>query len=191
MARLYTEAVPLWINLKRNYPGLMPVQAGLTTALVGSGRKSDALQAAEALANMLENTPDPGLSEDECTSLNSIAVSLEKWGIHNLAADLFAHVAGTSSSIRGKAKFSLAKNLNLAGSYSDALPVWLELQEEFPGILEVRMGKAEALEGTQETHKAIQAYEEVIDLAGAGDGGNNKFTLSEEASERIRVLKGR
>lgn len=189
LAKLFGEAVPFWLELDRKYPGVIDVKLGLTTALIGAGRKDEALRAARALHTLLARETSEALSAKQAIAVNSIAVSLEIWGAHDLAALLFQKAASVESTIRGRAHFSQAKNLNLAQSYEKARAVWLALQKAHPSVPEVYLGKAEALAGVNETEEAIRAYEKAISLIETTGIRNKHGALREKALERIAELK--
>jgi tetratricopeptide (TPR) repeat protein len=66
------------------------------------------------------------------------------------------------SKIQGKAQFSHAKNLNLAGKYSAALDAWKRLEISHPDVTEVKQGLAVALDQLGQTESAIDTLKAEI-----------------------------
>lgn len=189
LAKIYSEAVPLWIKLDQDYPDVLDVLIGKTTALIGSGRRDDALEAAEELDRLIKSESVNKLTDSQYIAINSIAVAIQNWGAHGLAAGLFGEAAGADSPVRGKAMFSQARSLNLAQSYGSALPIWSALEREYPAVGGVLTGKARALEGLSRKTEAIKVYKEALVLIRANSDGKGSLNAQSDIIEKINALE--
>lgn len=86
---------------------------------------------------------------------NLLGIAYETLKEHEMAADAFKVAMSYQSKIQGKAQFSHAKNLNLAGKYSAALDAWKQLEISHPDVTEVKQGLAVALDELGQTESAI------------------------------------
>ena len=158
----FASALTLWTELEKNHPKEIGVHIGKCISLIGS--KADQVLVVERCQKLIKllQTHTQELNPDQSSSLNKIAIALEKMNSHGLAALTFLAAAKGDSPIKGKAAFSSAKNLYAAGAYVQALTQWEAVDHDYPGIREVAFRKASTLVALGRRSEAKVIYEEII-----------------------------
>ena len=185
----YSAAAPFWQELSRDYPALLDVRIGESTALIGSAPQAAAMEASRQLLSLIESQAGATMTPEHCVAINSIAVSLQHWGFYKLAAGLFGEIASHESSVQGRATFAEANCLNLAELYAQALPHWQALALKYPTVVEVAMGEAWALDALSQAQAAIVSYERAIRLISESDNAVSYHETRVVAEARIESLK--
>ena len=165
-ARDFNHALPIWVDLKSEYPNEVGVHIGKCIALIATQANFKQIhQCANDLLKLL-STNNHTLKPDQAAQLNKIAIAIEKERQYVLAASLFAEASKHDSSIKGKAAFSSAKNYHTAGQFENALKQWNLLEEAYPSVIEVLFRKATTLEAMGKIEPAKAVYAEVLRATG-------------------------
>ncbi|MGJ8654731.1 MAG: glycosyltransferase family 39 protein [Opitutaceae bacterium] len=131
------------------------------TVFAASGESKEASAHLQSLLEILETSPDsPDMPAYK--RLNNLGLSLEDLGAHSLAAIAFGQAAEMPSPIQGKARFSEAKNLNLAGEYTKAITRWDSLEADYPAVIDVISRKIVALAAAGQSEAALALYERYL-----------------------------
>jgi tetratricopeptide (TPR) repeat protein len=102
------------------------------------------------------------LNPSDANKHNLLGIAYEQLQEHEKAAAAFKIAMSLKSKIQGKAKFSHAKNLNLAGKYSEALEAWKLIDESYPDVYEVKQGLVLALDALGQTKNALNVLKAEI-----------------------------
>jgi tetratricopeptide (TPR) repeat protein len=130
----------------------------LEQAKANHGDEALMLKSAERYEIWLMQTPD---KPEEHNTLGQI---YEHLGKYDAAAQHFSKAASQPSAIQGKAAFSAAKNLSLAGDDEAALDAWTELYSTYPNVPEVAFNKAETLKKLGKYELALEAYHHTLEI---------------------------
>lgn len=116
---------------------------------------------------------------------NALGQIYEQLKEHSKAAKAFGIAAKTKSPIRGKARFSEAKNMSMSQNYEGALPLWQSLEDDYPANVDVQIQKAEALDALQQTDAAKQTYRTIIKLIEERDDPTKYASVLKKAKEHL------
>jgi Flp pilus assembly protein TadD len=148
LAENYTKALEMLDELELEYPNSSGVKE----------LKATALKSAQHYETWLMQTPN---KPEEHDTLGLIYEHLRK---HDAAARHSSEAARQPNTLQGKAAFSAAKNLALAGDHEAAFKAWLELESRYPTVPEVAFNKAETLKKLGKDEPAIKAYTRTVNI---------------------------
>lgn len=103
---------------------------------------------------------------------NLLGLIYERLGLHDEAASAFWKVSLGNSNLKEKARYSMLKNMNAAGSYFRALPLLEKLEKDYPQHTGVLNMKGEALSGLGRREEAYAVYRQIFSLEPANSDAN-------------------
>ncbi|MDQ8195570.1 hypothetical protein QEH59_14145 [Coraliomargarita sp. SDUM461004] len=163
MSQQYQRAVDFVKSTQLEEPRSLDNLPNLTLAHAATGDNEGALNQYQNFYEVLQTIP--GNSQPPAyLQLNALGLQLEKVQAHTLAAQAFGDAARSASPIQGKALFSEAKNLNLAGQYRTAIAKWTQLATAYPTEMEVISQRAIALAGDGQIEAAQQDFDQYVSI---------------------------